>query len=201
MVRQFLSNRAIASCHQSVLSTNPSNPRRFILTGLTLFLSRSWAEVGQTKHSNSEGEQFEVGVKQDLIQDRLSATLTFYQITKQNVLTPDPVAPTFSIVTGEQKSRGVELDLAGEILPGWNIIAFYAYTDAFVNKDIVIPVGDQLVGAPYNSASLWTTYELQEGNLQGLGFGLGLVYVGDRQVSLPNTFTSPSYLRTDALKG
>lgn len=70
------------------------------------------------------------------------------------MLTPDPIDPTFSIATGEQKSRGVELDLAGEILPGWNIIASYAYTDAFVNKDIVIPVGDQLVGAPYNSASL-----------------------------------------------
>jgi len=90
------------------------------------------------------------------------------------------------------------LDVVGQLLPGWNVIASYAYTDAFVSRDNTIPVGDQLLGVPYNSASLWTTYELQRGDLQGLGFGLGLVYAGERQVSLPNTFTVPSYLRTDA---
>jgi iron complex outermembrane receptor protein len=43
-------------------------------------------------------------------------------------LTTDPDDPDFSIQTGEQTSRGVELDVAGEISPGWNIIATYAYT-------------------------------------------------------------------------
>ncbi len=143
-------------------------------------------------------EQFEVGIKQDLLNNHLSANLALYQITRQNVLTIDPDNPIYSVQTGEQKSRGVELDVAGKILPGWNVIATYAYTDAFVSKDNRIPVGDQLVGAPYNSASLWTTYELQSSKLKGLGFGLGLVYAGDVQVSLPNTLKAPSYLRTDA---
>jgi iron complex outermembrane receptor protein len=51
---------------------------------------------------------------------------------------------------------------------------------------------------PRNQASLWTTYELQNGGLQGLGFGLGLFYVDARQGDLENTFKLPSYLRTDA---
>lgn len=51
---------------------------------------------------------------------------------------------------------------------------------------------------PEHSLSLWTTYELQKGNLQGLGFGLGLFYLGDRQGDLANSFNLPSYLRTDA---
>jgi iron complex outermembrane receptor protein len=51
---------------------------------------------------------------------------------------------------------------------------------------------------PENQASLWTTYEIQQGNLQGLGFGLGLFYIGDRQGDLDNSFVLPSYLRTDA---
>jgi len=144
------------------------------------------------------GEQFEVGIKQDFIDNQLSATLALYQITRQNVLTPDPVDTNFSVQTGEQKSRGVELDVVGKVSPAWKIIATYAYTDAFVSKDNSIPIGNQLVGAPYNSASLWTTYELQSGNLKGLGFGLGLVYQDDVQVALPNTFKAPSYLRTDA---
>lgn len=51
---------------------------------------------------------------------------------------------------------------------------------------------------PEHAFSLWSTYELQKGNLQGLGFGLGLFYVGEREGDLDNTFSLPSYLRTDA---
>lgn len=144
------------------------------------------------------GEQFEVGVKQDFLNNRLSATLALYQITQQNVLTTDPADPRFSIATGEQKSRGVELDIAGELLPGWKIIANYAYANGFVSQDNSIPEGDRIAGIPQHSASLWTTYELQKGNLQGLGFGLGLVYASEREAQLPNTFTLPSYVRVDA---
>ncbi|QYO68661.1 TonB-dependent receptor domain-containing protein [Leptolyngbya sp. 7M] len=45
---------------------------------------------------------------------------------------------------------------------------------------------------------MWTTYEIQGGDLQGLGFGLGLFYVGDRAGDAANTFEVPSYLTTDA---
>jgi iron complex outermembrane recepter protein len=145
------------------------------------------------------GEQFEVGIKQDFFDNRVSATLALYQINRKNVLTPDPVDTNFSIQTGEQRSRGIELDIGGEILPGWKIIATYAYTDVVVTEDNNPDlIGDRTAGVPEHSASLWSTYEIQNGNLQGLGFGLGLVYAGEREVSLPNTFTVPSYLRTDA---
>jgi iron complex outermembrane recepter protein len=49
-----------------------------------------------------------------------------------------------------------------------------------------------------HSASLWTTYEIQTGDLQGLGFGLGLFFVGDRFSDEANTIELDSYLRTDA---
>jgi iron complex outermembrane receptor protein len=144
-------------------------------------------------------EQFEIGIKQNFLDNRLSATLAFFEITKNNVLTPDPVDTDFSVQTGEQKSRGVELDVVGEISPGWKIIATYAYTDASVSKDNNSDLlNDQLVGVPYHSASLWTTYEFQQGNVQGLGLGLGLVYAGKREASLPNQIKIPSFLRTDA---
>lgn len=144
-------------------------------------------------------EQFEIGIKQDFLDNRLSATLAFFDITKNNVLTPDPVDSDFSIQTGEQRSRGVELDVVGEISPGWKIIATYAYTDAYVSKDNNSDLlNDRLAGVPYHSASLWTTYQFQQGNFQGLGLGLGLVYAGEREASLPNQIQIPSYLRTDA---
>lgn len=54
---------------------------------------------------------------------------------------------------------------------------------------------------PENQASLWTTYEIQKGDLKGLGFGLGLSYVGERQGNFSlicDPFQLDSYLRTDA---
>ncbi|MFQ4145913.1 TonB-dependent siderophore receptor [Chlorogloeopsis sp. ULAP02] len=143
------------------------------------------------------GRQYEVGVKADL-SDRLSATLAFYNLTRTNVLTEDPDNPGFQIQTGEQNSQGIELSLTGQILPGWNIFAGYAYTDARITEDNTFEVGNQLPNTPYHSFNLWTTYEIQMGELQGLGFGLGLFFVGDRAGDLDNTYDIPSYLRTDA---
>ncbi|MBD2314169.1 TonB-dependent siderophore receptor [Desertifilum sp. FACHB-1129] len=143
------------------------------------------------------GRQLEVGVKADLL-ERLSLTLAAFDIRKQNVRTPDPNNPGFSLQTGEVASRGIELSLGGQILPGWNITAAYTYLDAFVSQDNRPIVGNRLTSVPENQFSLWTTYEVQQGNLQGLGFGLGTFFVGDRQGDLENTFILPSYFRTDA---
>ncbi|MHC5769084.1 MAG: TonB-dependent siderophore receptor [Nostoc sp.] len=147
----------------------------------------------------STGTQYEVGVKGDFLSGRLSSTLALYQLTLSNVLTTDPNNPTFNVQTGEQRSRGIELNVTGEILPGWNVIASYDYTDAQVTKDSNLStIGNRLPNVPFNSASLWTTYTFSKSSLQGLGFGLGLFYVGERQGDLNNAFSVPSYVRTDA---
>ncbi|WP_148288833.1 MULTISPECIES: TonB-dependent siderophore receptor [Kamptonema] len=165
--------------------------------------SRSFLPVTATSADGSllapeEGEGFEFGLKTELFQNRLSATLAYFDITKKNVATTDPNDSFFSIATGEQRSRGVELDLSGEILPGWNIIGGYAYTDAEVTKDNAIEVGNRLIGVPKHSASMWTTYTIQTGELQGLGFGIGFNYVGEREGDLDNSFQLDSYFLTDA---
>lgn len=146
----------------------------------------------------TRGTQYEIGTRVDFLEGRLSANLAAYHLTRTNTLTPDPNNPRFSIQTGEARSQGIELDVTGEILPGWNAILSYAYTDAEVTEDNATPVGNRLDNVPFNQASLWTTYEIQEGDLQGLGFGLGLFYIGERQVDLANSFELPSHIRTDA---
>ena len=150
----------------------------------------------------TKGTQYEAGIKANFLEGRLSATLAAYQITKTNILTTDPDPERgrlgYSIQVGEQRSQGIELDIADEILPGWKVIASYAYTDAEVTEDNTIGVGNKLQGTPENQASLWTTYQIQKGNLKGLGFGLGLFYVGTRAGDVNNSFELPDYLRTDA---
>ncbi|NEQ30267.1 MAG: TonB-dependent siderophore receptor [Leptolyngbya sp. SIO4C5] len=165
--------------------------------------SQSFVPNGDTTVSGDilepeRGEGFEVGVKAELLDGDLLATLTYFDITKQNVATADPNNPFFSVSTGEQQSRGVEFDVIGEILPGWNILASYAYTDATVSRDNTIPVGNRLAGIPFHSASLWTTYQIQTGDLQGLRLGVGINYLSDRQGDLDNSFELDSYFLTNA---
>jgi len=154
------------------------------------------AENGET-FSPERGTQYEVGIKAD-ISDQLSANLALYDLTRSNVRTTDPNNPLFSVQTGRQRSQGIELDVSGEILPGWNIIAGYAYTDARVVEDNTIPEGNQTFAAPEHAFNLWTTYSIQEGDLQGLGFGLGLYFTGEQWADIANTVEIPSSFRTDA---
>ncbi|QLE57676.1 TonB-dependent receptor [Nostoc sp. TCL26-01] len=144
------------------------------------------------------GEGYEVGIKAELLQGNLLATLAYFDITKQNVATADPDIIGASVATGEQRSRGIEISAIGTIAPGWNIIAGYAYTDAEITKDNTIPVGNRLPGTPKHSASLWTTYEIQQGSFQGLGFGIGFNYVDKRFGNFQNNFEVDSYFLTNA---
>lgn len=144
------------------------------------------------------GRGFEAGVKAELLEGDLLATLAYFNITRRNVATADPDNFFGSVATGEQRSQGAELDVVGEILPGWNIIANYAYTDAEVTEDNTVPVGNRLFNVPEHSVNLWTTYEIQRGDLQGLGFGIGLNYVGERQGDLANSFQVDDYVLTNA---
>lgn len=143
-------------------------------------------------------QQYEAGVKHDFLDGKVSSTLAAYQIERSHVLTQDPSNPLKQIQVGEQRSRGIDFDLGGQIINGWRAIATYAYCDAKVTRDNTIPVGDRLANVPRNSGSLWSTYRFQEGALKGLGMGLGEVYVGEREAMLPNTFKLASYWRTDA---
>nr|WP_298919777.1 TonB-dependent receptor [uncultured Nostoc sp.] len=72
------------------------------------------------------------------------------------------------------RARGIEFDIAGEILPGWKVIASYTYTDAEITQDNTYPVRNALRGIPRHSGSLWTTYTFQTGTLEGFGFGGGI---------------------------
>jgi iron complex outermembrane recepter protein len=146
----------------------------------------------------TRGEQFEIGARAEFLDGRAAANLALYQLTRQNITTADPDRPGFSIQTGEERSRGIELDVAGELLPGLNLIATYAYTDTEITEDNNGNQGNRPYDVPFHSGSLWMTYELPSGDLEGLGFGAGIFAASSRQGDNGNTFEVPGYIRTDA---
>ena len=121
-------------------------------------------------------QQYEAGVKADLLDHRLSITGAVYQITKLHVPTTDPANPLFVIDVGEARSRGIELDVVGELAPGWQVIGGYSYLEALTTRDNSTPslAGRQFPDAPKTSGSLWTTYRFQAGAVKGLSLGAGV---------------------------
>lgn len=164
--------------------------------------------IGQTMEGEAfkpiTSTQYEAGTKIGLFNDRVNLTAAYFDITRQNVVVPHPTPGNGSVQVGEVQSKGLETDITGEILPGLNVIATYTYTDARITKDAYgsedsrSTLGKRFRGVGYNGASLWTTYELQDGLLKGLGIGGGFTYVEDRPVDDQNTFMLPGYTRYDA---
>lgn len=144
--------------------------------------------------------QLEFGTKGEFFDGRLATSLAFFQIDKENVAATDPSNPLFSINSGEERSQGIEFDLAGEITKGWNVILNYAYIDCRTRNSPAAGLsGNRRYGVPENSGGLFTTYEFQEGSLKGLGIGGGMFF-SDRVTAAPgNAGSLPGYAQTDAL--
>jgi iron complex outermembrane recepter protein len=146
------------------------------------------------------GEQYEAGVKTELLDGRVSTTLAYYKVTKENVLATDPADPEFSIQLGEVESEGVELDVSGELTEGWSVVASYAYTDTeIVNDNFTGTAGNDLRAIPDHGGRLWTRYEFLQGALAGLSAGGGIFAVGEREGNNENTFVLDGYERFDCL--
>jgi len=146
------------------------------------------------------GQQWETGIKTELFDGRFSGTISYFDLTKQNL--PVQVDPRTVKAIGEAESRGIELDLTGEILPGWNIIGAYAYTPfAKTLKDSVGAgtEGKRLHNAPVNNGSLWTTYEFQQPALHGLKIGAGAQAVGQREIGYTETAQAPGYVTANLM--
>jgi iron complex outermembrane recepter protein len=147
------------------------------------------------------GEQFEAGIKTSLFDERFLATLAYYYLTKDNLLTPDfsTADPNDSIAVGQERSQGIELDMTGQITDALSLIGSYAYTDARVTKDDSGFKGKQLSNVPEHAGSLWVKYDFSgHKTLNGFSVGLGTVAAGQREGDIDNTFTLPGYVRVDA---
>ncbi|MCY1435016.1 Ferrichrome outer membrane transporter/phage receptor [compost metagenome] len=147
-----------------------------------------------------EGRSYEVGLKWEALERQLSVDAAVYHIVKENVLTLDPVDPAYSVAAGEVRSRGLDLNIAGNLTPEWRVIGGYAYVDAEVTKDNTLASGTRLANIPRNTFSLLNTYEFQDGVARGLGLGMGIKYIDDRagQTSA-QTYTMEQYTVVDLL--
>ncbi|MCY1395983.1 putative TonB-dependent receptor BfrD [compost metagenome] len=141
--------------------------------------------------------QKEIGVKSEWLDDRLSTTLAIYELELYNRRTSDPNNPTVTLLTGMQRSRGIELTATGKIVDNWYIRGGIGLQDATIEKDSNGLEGNRINNVAKHNASLFLTWKPE----LGWYAETGLTGVGQRYADNQNTTVLPGYGRWDALAG
>jgi iron complex outermembrane recepter protein len=158
----------------------------------------SAASRGSQPFAPTTGESFEGGVKFQPKGWNSYVTAALFDMTKNNVLTTDPLNTGFSVQTGQIRSRGVELEAVASLSNGLKGIASYSYTDARVTASNGTDLGKIPIAVPNNMAAIWADYTTPSGPLAGLGGGLGLRYTGRTWADTINTIRNPEIYALDA---
>jgi iron complex outermembrane recepter protein len=146
----------------------------------------------------TRGQQEEIGVKYQPNPTSLY-TLSYFNLTQQNVLTPDP-DPTHirggvrtSVQAGAVRSRGVEFEGKTEVNRSLTVLGAYTYLDQTVTQtNNAAQLGKRLVGMPTHSASAWADYTFRGGPLDGFGVSGGVRYIGKSAGTTSNFLPAPN---------
>lgn len=218
----------VASAASPRFSSEKTTPQFGLLYRLTpeMALFSSYAESfvpgsqmlaspdGTTRPSEpSTGQGYDLGLKVDLLDGRLSGTLTYFHINNEKIVNDLAYTDStgsvaiFNVQSGEQRSRGLELDVSARILDNLQAYLSYSYLDAriieFSGQDDAILAQDPalldeagranyknvwlLHDAPLQMSAphlvnLWARYDLRAGRFRGLFFAGGVNYVHDQSL-------------------
>jgi iron complex outermembrane receptor protein len=156
--------------------------------------------------------EWEVGVKAEILDGKAAGSAAWYNLTEVNVAesvsSPLLSAQGFRTVTGTARSRGLELDVHGEILPNLQLLASYAYVDSRIIGDVggnlssdgssappPSNTGNRLHGVPRHGGSLWLAYRLSGASPEGVKLGIGVVARGARAGDNANTYELPGFAK------
>jgi iron complex outermembrane receptor protein len=163
--------------------------------GFDPFESSSGAQVFDQPFKPIISELYEAGIKGNFFQNKLAASLSFYQLTVENVATNagDPSNPNLFVQQGQNRSKGIEAEMTGNILPNLSVLLSYAYDVATVTQDNDKSlVGTTVANAPRNSSASWIKYSFSKNSIKGFGISIGHSFVGQRTTLDPET-NLPSY--------
>ena len=139
-------------------------------------------------------DNYEFGAKWEPVEGLL-ATAAVYQLDRTNTRATDPLDPSRVVLTGAQRSRGIELGLERSVTSRWLISAGYALQKAEITKTTTAaPKGREVPLVPRHSFSLWNRYDLAH----GVGVGLGVIARSKSYASISNAVKLPGYARVDA---
>lgn len=170
----------------------------------TIFSPQSNQDIAGNTLDPQEGENYEVGIKGEFYDGRLNSSLAYYQLKQDNyaqevagVKTPSGNT-AFEAIQGV-KTKGVELEITGEILPDWNLHAGFNHRVSKQQGDKVSTL------TPENEFTLYTSYKVNQW-VDGLTVGGGVRWqdetwgdVKNPQYAEPIKHTVSDYWLVDAM--
>ncbi|MBY0285180.1 MAG: TonB-dependent siderophore receptor [Sphingomonas sp.] len=139
-------------------------------------------------------DNYEVGAKWEPRAGLLIAA-NVYQLDRTNTRAVSPVDGRTTVLTGAQRSRGIEIEARGAITPDWQLSFGYSYQDARITETtLAARAGSKVALVPEHSVSAFTRYNVTK----RFGIGAGVSYFSDRFASISNSVTLPGYARVDA---
>lgn len=126
----------------------------------------------------TSGNQYECGIKTDLFENRLTATVSYFNVDISNAIRSSQQG--FSFQDAKQTSKGFEIDLSASPIGGMNLTASYGHNkNVYHNLDAN---GKNVITRNYlpaDYANFWITYKIADGAFKNLGMGAGTNYVGE----------------------
>lgn len=154
--------------------------------------------LGVKSFKPEHANQWEFGVKTNLLSDKLFATFSYYDIKVSDRVY---YTQTSAVQGGKVGSKGFELDVNANLYQGLNVIAGFSHNHSQVlegnGTDFYNEEGRSQGGqGPQDQVNLWATYKFEYGTLKNFGIGLGGNYAGEYKVidnSVTGVFALPSY--------
>lgn len=160
-----------------------------------------WATNSAARFKPLLSDLKEVGLKGEFFDKRITTTIATYEINQKNILINAnlPAYPDSLVQRGADRSRGVEVEMAGYLFPNWQVNLSYSYIDAVILEDANTQLnGERKENTPFNSATLWTRYNFSTNSIfHDLGIGLGLQHSGSKVPWFTRAFEVPEYTIID----
>ena len=136
----------------------------------------------------------EIGVKWEPGPE-LAITGAYYRLDRTNTISPDPLDASRVVLTGRQRTAGVELGAAGYLTTAWQIAGAWTTQRAIiVSRTSAAPAGATVPLVPHHMLSLWNRYQL----VPRLGAGLGVIHQARMYAAIDDQVTLPAFTRVDA---
>lgn len=159
----------------------------------------SQSEPGADPLKPTTGKQTEVGVKYQPTGTNMLMTVSWFNIDQKNVVTSTETYGYYEQI-GKVNSQGIETEFHAQPTPEIKLIAAYTYTDATTKEsDTAAKVGHAPNAIPRHTGSVWGSYSVLDGVLNGLTVGTGARYVGKTAADDTGEYYVPHYLLYDAM--
>jgi catecholate siderophore receptor len=124
-----------------------------------LTLTAKTADLGPVKARN-----FEAGAKSEWLNGSLMLTQAVFRTEVDDAQTNDPDNPTITVLNGNERVDGVELQAIGRLTRHWEVFSGYTYLDGrTLASGTAAYVGKVMPNTAHNQLNLWTEYELPGG--------------------------------------